>query len=70
MVKKGKNQTIDVDGRQVISKVLELTLKYPGLPVTFIRQDGVLRIGVLNIYVENEDWYQLPVPVETFVEKD
>lgn len=60
----------DVDSRQVISKVYELTMQYPGLPIAFIREKGVLRIGVLNIILDDEDWYQRPVTLDKLVEKD
>jgi hypothetical protein len=69
MEKKGE-QTSEVDSRQVISKVLDLTLKYPGLPIAFIREKGVLRIGVLNIIVDEEDWHQTPVTLDKLVETD
>lgn len=69
MKKKG-DQTNEVDSQQVLSKVEDLTRRYPGLPVSFIRENGVLRIGVLNIIIDNEDWYQMPVTLDKLVNED
>ena len=47
-----------------VNQLLCLAREHPGQAVALIEQPAGLQVGVLNIVVEDDDWFSCPVPLE------
>ncbi len=61
-------ETDAVDAKEVIDLVTEL-IRETGQPIVFVRTGDVVKIGVLNMQPDPDDWFWLPVPVEQLIDQ-
>ncbi len=61
-------EEVKVDARAVIDLVTEL-IRETGQPIVFVHEGDIVKIGVLNMQPDQEDWFWLPVPVEQLIDQ-
>ena len=52
-----------VSSKSILDAMISLARDHPGQAVALVF-DEYLMIGVLNLDVEDDDWYQFPVPLK------
>jgi len=55
-----------MNAERFVEQLICLAREHPGQAVALVEQPDGLQVGVLNILVENDDWYQCPIPAERF----
>lgn len=57
---------VAADAQTMLDTITEM-IRETGQPIVFVREDDVVKVGVLNYSPDPDDWFWLPVPVEQLV---